>query len=210
MILAAHVTSWVRLAAATAKGDLVEVADAWRLLPREHHRAGIEVILQTLLFAGFPRVINALRTVQALGVDATAVVGDEPPPSEWAKIGAETCAQIYGRAYEPLRERMRELHPLMDRWMIEMGYGRLLSRPGVGIVERELCAVIVLAGLDVAPQLESHLRGARAVGASDEAIGEVLQMVGPIWGESAQRAADALWSRILASKPKAPREGSGF
>ncbi len=54
--------------------------------------------------------------------------------------------------------------------MVEIGYGRILSRPGLTLRERELCVIAVLAGQNVAPQLSSHLRGAMRAGATAEAV----------------------------------------
>ncbi len=55
--------------------------------------------------------------------------------------------------YEKLRQRMKQLHPVLDIMMLEHGYGRVLSRPGLSLRLRELCVVAALAGQDVAPQL---------------------------------------------------------
>jgi alkylhydroperoxidase/carboxymuconolactone decarboxylase family protein YurZ len=48
---------------------------------------------------------------------------------------------------------MEQLHPVLDDMMLEYGYGRVLSRPGLSLRLRELCVVAALAGQDVAPQL---------------------------------------------------------
>jgi hypothetical protein len=48
---------------------------------------------------------------------------------------------------------MKQLHPVLDVMMLEHGYGRVLSRPGLTLRLRELCVVAALAGQDVAPQL---------------------------------------------------------
>jgi hypothetical protein len=48
---------------------------------------------------------------------------------------------------------MEQLHPVLDAMMLEHGYGRVLSRPGLSLRLRELCVIAALAGQDVAPQL---------------------------------------------------------
>jgi alkylhydroperoxidase/carboxymuconolactone decarboxylase family protein YurZ len=48
---------------------------------------------------------------------------------------------------------MGQLHPVLDTLMLEHGYGRVLSRPGLSLRLRELCVIAVLVGQDVSPQL---------------------------------------------------------
>src|ERR1700675_2504009 len=128
-----------------------------------------EIILQSFLFAGFPRVLNAARVWRA--------VSGRPAPAEdieasvddfslWRKRGEATCAIIYGDSYEKLRQNIRELHPALDEWMIVDGYGKVLSRPGLDLRTRELCIVSACAVAGQQRQLHSHLQGALNAGAS--------------------------------------------
>jgi 4-carboxymuconolactone decarboxylase len=62
---------------------------------------------------------------------------------------------------------MEALHPELAWWILDDGYGRVLSRPGLTGRERELLAVAALAVLPGAGlQLDSHERGARRFGAT--------------------------------------------
>jgi 4-carboxymuconolactone decarboxylase len=128
-----------------------------------------EIILQSYLFAGFPRALNAARAWRAASgrpapaEDAEAVVDDL---RVWRARGEETCATIYGDHYEKLRRNIRALHPALDEWMIVDGYGKVLSRPGVDLRTRELCVVAACAVSGQQRQLHSHLHGALNAGAS--------------------------------------------
>jgi 4-carboxymuconolactone decarboxylase len=136
-----------------------------------------EIILQSFLFAGFPRVLNAARVWRAVtGRPAPAedIEGGVDDFDLWRKRGEETCAIIYGESYEKLRQNIRELHPALDDWMIVDGYGRVLSRPGVSLRARELCVVAACATTGQQRQLHSHLRGALNAGASAGEVGAVL------------------------------------
>lgn len=44
-------------------GNLTAVARDWSYLPPHAHAKGIEALLQTALFAGIPKCMNALATV---------------------------------------------------------------------------------------------------------------------------------------------------
>jgi len=142
-----------------------------------------EIILQSYLFAGFPRALNAMR--------AWRVVSERPAPDTdpeaaaedfdlWRSRGAETCAIVYGESYEKLRQNICELHPALDEWMIVDGYGKVLSRPGVDLRTRELCVVAACAVSGQQRQLHSHLHGALNAGSSVGEIAAVLDALGDL------------------------------
>src|SRR5215203_1181213 len=91
-----------------------------------------EVILQSYLFAGFPRTLNAARIWRTVA-GAQAPKADESAElkngGDWVERGEKTCETVYGESYEMLRENIRSLHPALDAWMITDGYGKVLSRP---------------------------------------------------------------------------------
>lgn len=132
-----------------------------------------EAILQAYLFVGFPVVLNAMKVWRELGG-----VPDGHPDGDLESrrvAGVALCRRVYGRAYDRLRDHVKALHPDLDRWMLEEGYGKTLSRPGLGPVARELCVVGLLAAAEHLPQLRSHLRGALNVGADIQAVEEALE-----------------------------------
>ena len=132
-----------------------------------------EVILQSYLFAGFPRTLNAARTWRAVsGIAAPEADTDAElrNDSDWVERGERTCGVVYGESYEMLRENIRALHPALDSWMITDGYGKVLSRSELDLRTRELCIVAACASSGQQRQLHSHLHGALNAGAS---IGEV-------------------------------------
>jgi 4-carboxymuconolactone decarboxylase len=136
-----------------------------------------EIILQSYLFAGFPRTLNAMRIWR--GVSARPAPATDPEAAAedfdlWRRRGAETCAVVYGDSYEKLRKNVCLLHPALDEWMIVDGYGKVLSRPGVDLRTRELCVVAACAVSGQQRQLHSHLRGALNSGSSVGEIGAVL------------------------------------
>jgi 4-carboxymuconolactone decarboxylase len=134
-----------------------------------------EIILQSYLFAGFPRALNAARAWRAASGQAAPVDDIEAADLDvWRARGEETCAIVYGDSYEKLRQNIRGLHPALDDWMIVDGYGKVLSRPGVDLRTRELCVVAACAVSGQQRQLHSHLRGALNAGASGGELSAVL------------------------------------
>lgn len=136
-----------------------------------------EIILQSYLFAGFPRTLNAARAWRALLERPPVESAGEESAADletWRVRGEETCAVVYGDHYEKLRENIRALHPALDEWMIVDGYGKVLSRPGVDLRTRELCVVAACAVSGQQRQLHSHLHGALNAGASGGELAAVL------------------------------------
>ncbi len=105
-----------------------------------------EALLQGYLILGYPVALNALaRWREISGRPASA-----PPEDDWTGLpqrGADVCRRVYGGAYGGLRNNVRALHPDLERWMVEEGYGKVLGREGLDLAERELCVVAMLAAL---------------------------------------------------------------
>jgi 4-carboxymuconolactone decarboxylase len=142
-----------------------------------------EVILQSYLFAGFPRALNAARvwrTVSGSPAPSTDPSAELGQSSDWIARGEETCQVVYGESYDLLRENIRELHPALDAWMITDGYGKVLSRPQLSLRVRELCIVAACAATGQQRQLHSHLHGSLNAGASQEEVSGTLDAIADI------------------------------
>lgn len=154
-----------------------------------------ELVLQSYLFAGFPRALNAAREWRrALAVAGLAgwtgeqrsggsmVAGSHEGYADvfdWRVRGEETCRTVYGDSYEKLRGNIRRLSLSLDEWMIVEGYGKVLSREGLDLGRRELCIVAACAASGQDRQLHSHLRGALNAGVE---AGVVRRAIGALEG----------------------------
>ncbi len=168
-------TTLLKLSAVLAVGGEPEWREALRAAGAAAGVGAVEeVILQSYLFVGFPVVLNILALQRA------EVEAPDPFPApgleERKSAGERLCREIYGSAYARLREHVGRLHPDLDRWMIEEGYGKTLSRPGLPVLERELCVVALLSAAGHLPQLRSHLRGSLNVGATHSQVEEALEV----------------------------------
>jgi 4-carboxymuconolactone decarboxylase len=171
----------VRLSGIIAAGSEAQLRDAIANARDACRTSWVEeVLLQSYLFAGFPRALNATREWRRVsGIQAPQ--HDEGEQFEnvgiWRSAGEATCAVVYGPFYERLRHNIRELHPALDAWMIVEGYGKVLSRPALDLRRRELCIVSACAMAHQDRQLHSHLYGALHAGATSD---EVLAAIGSI------------------------------
>lgn len=154
-----------------------------------------ELLLQSYLFAGFPRTLNAMREWRR--IEPAALVGAVPVDVDgWRTEGETTCAAVYGSMYDRLRENIRHLHPSLDEWMITEGYGKVLSRPGLDLPRRELCIVAACAAAGQDRQLHSHFHGALNVGVDPLVIDQVLDAIADVLGADRAAPARMLWARV--------------
>ena len=190
----------IRLAAMIAAGSEADIrTELTRAFEDAREEWIEEVILQSYLFAGFPRTLNAAREWRRVSGRPAPVADDGERldlAEEWQRKGEKTCATVYGPFYERLRHNIRELHPALDAWMIVEGYGKVLSRPGLDLARRELCIVAACAASRQERQLHSHLHGALHAGASESAITDTLTTVGLLVSPEDAARHRMLWARI--------------
>lgn len=155
-----------------------------------------ELLLQTYLFAGFPRALNGMREWRRLVATPQSTEAPAHGNEGLRALGEQTCARVYGPMYERLRVNIRALHPLLDEWMIVEGYGKVLSRPALDLPRRELCIVAACAASAQDRQLQSHLHGARNVGVDERVLTEALVALRDVIPEALHTRAIRLWSRI--------------
>ncbi|MES2358442.1 MAG: carboxymuconolactone decarboxylase family protein [Gemmatimonadota bacterium] len=161
-----------------------------------------EVLLQSYLFAGFPRALNSMRIWREVSGDpapAEDAATTPPLPDVYRLQGEEACRTVYGSKYDALRQKVGRLHPALDAWMVMDGYGKVLSRPGMTLVQRELCIVAACAASEQIPQLKSHLRGALNCGATPDDLALTLSALTDIVSREALAAAREELNRIKES-----------
>jgi 4-carboxymuconolactone decarboxylase len=199
--LDAATTELVRLAAVIAAGTESEIRAAMvRVAGSQVPPVWIEeLILQTYLFGGFPRGLNAMREWRRASARPAPArdEGERIDVTEtWARQGEETCRTVYGEMYDRLRVNIRELHPALDTWMIVEGYGKVLSRPGLDLKRRELCVVAACAVLEQERQLHSHLHGAVNAGATVDEVDGTLGVIDDMLNPRVRERVVHLWARV--------------
>jgi 4-carboxymuconolactone decarboxylase len=188
----------VRLAAIIAMADELtiraELGDAVAAVPAVWIE---ELILQSYLFCGFPRALNAMREWRRLTTDPVAIETDGGE-DEWRRRGEITCRAVYGAMYDRLRVNIRALHPELDDWMIVEGYGKVLSRPGLDLPRRELCIVAACAASEQDRQLHSHLHGALNVGVAPNVVLDAIDALEGVLSEESLTSTRLLWRRVVS------------
>jgi 4-carboxymuconolactone decarboxylase len=189
----------VRLAAVIAGGGEADVRAALAAASAAPPLWIDELILQSYLFSGFPRALNAAREWRRIA--PTPASGENPSDPdrarEWLDRGEATCAAVYGDMYDKLRRNVHDLHPALDAIMVMDGYGKVLGRPGLDLPRRELCVVAACAATGQDRQLHSHLHGALNVGVSAAALSAALDALADTLGPDRTRSARLLLARVL-------------
>lgn len=196
------------VSAALAGGSTGRLDAALRAaLTAAEPRAVEEALLQSYLFLGYPAALRGLAAWRRIS-ELPALDAPARDSNVWEKRGAEICARVYGGQYEKLRANIAALHPDMERWMVVEGYGKVMGRPGLDLVDRELCVVALLAAQDAGPQIYSHLRGALNAGADETDVDEaVRRLLGSLPPERARLLTEQ-WNAVRARRSAAnhPKE----
>jgi 4-carboxymuconolactone decarboxylase len=168
-----------------------------------------ELVLQSYLFAGLPRALNAAREWRRISgrrAPADDEGADYSHTDEWRARGEETCATVYGPFYHRLRHNIADLHPALDAWMIVEGYGKVLGRPALDLRRRELCVVAACAALRQDRQLHSHLHGALHAGASEAEVSATLDAVADFLDPDDVTRFALLWARVRRHEAVSSRQ----
>ncbi len=149
-----------------------------------------ELLLQATLFFGFPRTVTAFATLVDRWPETTTPDANSIPHAAQRSSGEELFAGIYGDNTDAVHAMLQGYHPEFHDFVLESAYGRILSRPGLDVRMRELCAVAALGALEQIPQLVAHARGALKFGASEVNVRAVLDDV-------CEEDAHALMARVV-------------
>ena len=162
--------------------------------------ATYETIIQSYLFLGFPRMIEAAfvfhEVYAAKRINKRLISPSSTTVRKWFADGLRLCHKVYGKNYDALKDKLMAIGPEILEWMILEGYGKVLSRPGLSRIERELAEVAALIVDGRERQLVSHILGSLNVGADLTLIRQVSRDISIISGQKAYRMADKVISRI--------------
>lgn len=188
-----------RIAAAIAKDDLIKVKhEISETMKSVSHRKIYETILQSYLFCGFPAVIESLKIYSDLGGERTSK--EEPYSADaFMNRGMANCRSVYGKNFERLMINMETLSPALKNWMLIEGYGKVMGRKGLNLLEREFINVAILCTRYYGNQLHSHIKGCLNNGATPVDVEKMLNGISDLAGsKNAGKAAELL--KVLAGK----------
>ncbi len=164
-----------RLASAIASDDLRKVKhEIEACLNSFDPEKTYETILQSYLFCGFPAVIESLRIFNELS-KGFKKVSEEYDTVKFLNRGEKNCRAIYRTNFDKLLLNMEILSPDLKQWMIIEGYGKVMGRSGLNLLEREFVNVSILCTRYYENQLYAHIKGCINNGAADSEVEEVIK-----------------------------------
>ena len=161
-----------------------------------------EASLQLFLLAGFQTSLEAAFQIESIyGTEASSHVNPDVSRDlpQLSARGQELQARVYRDNTDKLRANLDHVSPELADWTVWIGYGLVMSRPGLPPHWRELLEVAVLAVQGFPRQLHSHLRGALNLGASVAEVDLVLEAVRGVSTEERHASALHMWRRIRQS-----------
>lgn len=191
--LAKRTRHLINISILTLLGRSADLTDAmhWALDRRVGSDLIREAILQTFLFAGYPRALHAFEVFDAVledrGLAGRARQDRLPPraslPAFFRRRGRALFEEIYRGDANLVMNRIRGFQPEFMDWIIEDAYGKVLSRPYLDLKTREILSSALLTVLRLPRQLTPHMRGAIRAGARpaelSEAIGQLELFLAP-------------------------------
>ena len=191
----------MRVAALGAMGHMDELED--ELVDAQAADIPLERIEESLLqlvpFAGVPRTLAAFTVLRSLG--SRPELDSEENPNETLNRrtrGRRTFDAVYGDRAGNILGKIRRLHPELPDVVLDDAYGRILSRDHwLTLVERELLAIAILGSLgSLEAPLLGHMRAARSLGATQEAVAAAVACIPLTQGPERSRHARKLLARL--------------
>ncbi|MCP4581402.1 MAG: hypothetical protein GY839_07265 [candidate division Zixibacteria bacterium] len=166
-----------------------------------------EVLLQGYLFLGYPVAIESFFVFDEVTGPRQAA-GDnffeEVPVWDYNLLktqGKRTAQKVYAENFKPVFNNIWRLSPDLASGMVLEGYGRIISRPGLNLIEREFAVISALIVTDMPRQLYSHLRGSLNAGAHPTQIRAVIQQCRYFAKPTLVEKALSIFEKILGKFP---------
>ena len=166
---------------ASSKPTILKGLLKWALKSDIDPKEIYEILLQGHLFVGYPKAIESFFIFNDIIRKSEEYFGYNREIANYNLFearGLKTAKQIYNNKFDLVYDNIKNLCPDLVSGMIIEGYGRIISRPGLDILARELAIVAVLTITSMPRQLYSHIKGSLNVGANPDQIKAIIKRCG--------------------------------
>lgn len=172
----------------------------------------VELMLHLVVYVGFPAGLNGVFAVREVFTERGITHTPTPRHVEAGaggdtryRNGWEALCRIDGHVGEQIVASLADVAPDLGRFIVEFGFGDIYTRPGLGLIDRELATVALLAALGTAaPQLRVHIHGLLNVGGTREQLVEALIHTAAYAGFPAAINAMLVAKEVLAERCASP------
>jgi alkylhydroperoxidase/carboxymuconolactone decarboxylase family protein YurZ len=177
---------------------LQERKNAYSLMSRQMKRTTLpaeffsEVLIHLSLFLRYPAVLEALEVLSHSSRRRLRTVSLGAGGRNKSVKGRVLFRAVYGAQTPRVLHNLERLHPGLAKHIMVEAYGRIMSRGGMTLSEREIINVVVLFLQGYEKQLYSHLRGALRSGLPLPVLVDALQYAGTLGNLSARRVVQIL------------------
>lgn len=133
-----------------------------------------EMMIHLSLVLGYPSMLEGMRFLALARGKKSLKRRQRDSVTDKNEKGFRILQKVYGAQSEPLLMNLQDLHPEFSHWIGNEVYGRIFSRRGLTLKERELLNVSVLLFQNYEVQLYSHLRGAIRVGTDLKSLRKII------------------------------------
>jgi alkylhydroperoxidase/carboxymuconolactone decarboxylase family protein YurZ len=156
-----------------------------------------ETILQVVPYAGFPRALTAFGVVRPRIGRAGPAMESRLDHDMLMRSGRSTFERVYADGSDRVETGLRGFHSVLPAWTLEFAYGRVLARPGLTLLEREVLAVAILAAMGGMDEpLLGHMRAAVRLGAPKDLVAGAIDVAAGVAGEARREEARSLLDRV--------------
>jgi len=161
--------------AARKRNELVRFVDLFKANQYDPRKL-YEIILQSYLFCGFPAAIESLKIFTEVypKFKKSKSVYDLRKFNHTGKLN---CKLIYKNNYKKLIDNMSLYSPDLKEWILTEGYGKVMGRKGLSLIEREFINVTILCVNYYPEQQHSHLKGCLNLGATKIEIETLIRSI---------------------------------
>src|SRR5690606_6343355 len=145
-----------------------------------------DVILQMAVYSGFPTCINAMNAFKEVLAERQARglkdnVGEAASKAEalsHLKRGEEDLSQLDSLQVDKLRKSFDDISPELVTYILEFGYGDILSRNNLSKKHRQIATIAALTAMGNSwPQLKFHIQAGLNIGLTVEEVKEVMLLM---------------------------------
>lgn len=141
-------------------------------------RSVSELLLHLSLFLGYPVMLEGLEAINSRTKSKRLHNSLILSQKTTRRRGRRTFQIIYGRQSDKVIKGLNQLQAGLGHHVVTEAYGRIISRRGLDLAERELVSVTILFIKGFRRQLVSHVRGAMRAGVSTQALEALASFVG--------------------------------